>query len=109
MNYMFSHSGFNLNIETSGNSWNVSKVTDMKWMFMESSFNQNLASWDVSGITNYAKSEKFAYRAGFDNFNKSAIHDSWIEQKGFDPDNWSKIDYNDATSEYISITNWDGL
>ena len=31
--------------------WDVSKVTDMSWMFHASSFNGDLSSWDVSKVT----------------------------------------------------------
>ena len=33
-------------------SWNVSNVTDMSWMFSDSSFNQDISSWDVSNVKN---------------------------------------------------------
>jgi len=33
------------------NNWNVSKVTDMRWMFEASSFNQPLNDWNVSNVT----------------------------------------------------------
>jgi surface protein len=43
------------NLGSSGdmNTWDVSSVTNMQWMFLEtSSFNQPLGNWDVSGVTN---------------------------------------------------------
>ena len=33
-------------------SWDVSKVTDMSSMFLNSSFNHNISSWDVSNVKN---------------------------------------------------------
>ena len=46
MSYMFSESSFNQDIS----SWDVSNVTDMSGMFYESSFNQDISSWNVSNI-----------------------------------------------------------
>ena len=35
------------------NKWNVSNVTDMRWMFADAeAFNQPLNKWDVSNVTN---------------------------------------------------------
>ena len=47
MSYMFSHSSFNHDIS----SWDVSNVTDMSYMFCNSTFNQDISSWDVSNVT----------------------------------------------------------
>jgi len=36
-------------------AWNVSKVTNMGWMFASATtFNQNLSAWDVDSVTNMA-------------------------------------------------------
>ena len=48
MSSMFLNSSFNHNIS----SWNVSNVTDMSGMFSDSSFNQDISSWDVSNVKN---------------------------------------------------------
>jgi surface protein len=49
---MFRESSFNQNI----NSWNVGSVSDLSNMFLEaSSFNQDLSSWDVGTATNMAQ------------------------------------------------------
>ena len=39
------------------NKWNVSKVTDMKWMFKNAhSFNQPLNNWNVSYLVHFGGS-----------------------------------------------------
>ena len=48
MSYMFLNSSFNKNI----GSWDVSNVINMSYMFSNSSFNQDISSWDVSNVTN---------------------------------------------------------
>ena len=35
------------------NTWDVSKITDMKYLFQgKTSFNDDISSWDVSSVTN---------------------------------------------------------
>ena len=46
MDWMFSNSSFNQPI---GN-WDVSNVTNMSWMFGDSQFNQNISGWCVRKI-----------------------------------------------------------
>ena len=48
MSFMFSNSSFNLDIS----SWDVSSVTDFSGMFMQTPFNQPIGDWDVSSATN---------------------------------------------------------
>ncbi|MEP0262670.1 BspA family leucine-rich repeat surface protein [Dokdonia sp.] len=47
MSYMFSESSFNQDIS----NWNVSNVTDMTFMFAQSSFNKDIGNWNVSSVT----------------------------------------------------------
>jgi surface protein len=48
MNSMFLGSSFNADIST----WDVSNVTNMSSMFLGSSFNADISTWDVSNVTN---------------------------------------------------------
>tara|TARA_B100000949_G_C14288877_1_gene456038 strand:+ start:3439 stop:8841 length:5403 start_codon:yes stop_codon:yes gene_type:complete len=50
MSYMFDKSTFNQDIF----SWDVSNVLDMSYMFFSSSFNKDINSWDVSNVVNMA-------------------------------------------------------
>jgi len=48
MKYMFYNSTFNGDISL----WDVSKVTNMSCMFYDSNFNGDISKWNVSNITN---------------------------------------------------------
>ncbi|MBW8243513.1 BspA family leucine-rich repeat surface protein [Muricauda oceani] len=50
MSYMFDKSSFNQDIS----SWDTSNVEDMSYMFFSSSFNNDINSWDVSNVVNMA-------------------------------------------------------
>ena len=52
LNNCFQRSSYN---GTDISNWNVSNVTGMSGMFMESPFNQNISSWDVSNVTTMAR------------------------------------------------------
>jgi transmembrane protein, putative len=47
---MFSAGIFNQNIA----NWDVSSVTNMEWMLSFNEFNQPLYNWNVSSVTNMA-------------------------------------------------------
>jgi surface protein len=48
---------FEMNTRFNGDisKWDVSKVTDMTWMFFGSKFNGDISGWDVSKVTNMFK------------------------------------------------------
>ena len=49
MSYLFADLDFNGDIS----AWNVSNAINMKWMFsLCKSFNQDISNWDVSNVTN---------------------------------------------------------
>jgi surface protein len=48
MNELFMNSDFNGNIS----NWNVSNVKEMRHMFFNSKFNGNISKWDVSNVNN---------------------------------------------------------
>ena len=48
MRYMFYNSEFNRDIS----KWNVGNVTNMSCMFYESEFNSDISKWNVSNVTN---------------------------------------------------------
>ncbi len=51
MDELFRDSSFNQDIST----WDVSSVLDMSYMFYNSQFNQDISSWDVSSVTSCAQ------------------------------------------------------
>jgi surface protein len=71
MSFMFSHSPFNGDIS----KWNVSNVTDMSKMFYFSEFNGDISQWDVSNVTNMSGM-----------FNDSPLEKNppkWYKDKGY--------------------------
>jgi surface protein len=48
MEFLFCGSEFNGDIS----KWNVSNVTNMGWMFYKSQFNKDISSWDISNVLN---------------------------------------------------------
>ena len=66
MSYLFMETNFNEDIS----NWNVSNVTDMSYMFYSATkFNQPIGSWDVSKVTNmqgmFAGAESFNQPLGY--------------------------------------------
>lgn len=51
MSFLFQMTEFNEAID----QWDTSNVTDMEGMFMSSSFNQDISRWNVSNVTNMSK------------------------------------------------------
>jgi len=55
-NFDFTYGGnFNGNFRNDLSSWDVENVTDMSYMFANSTFNSNLSKWDISSINNKDK------------------------------------------------------
>ena len=51
MKYMFTNCNYSGNNRDISN-WDVSNVTDMEAMFLNSKYNGNISGWDVSNVTN---------------------------------------------------------
>ena len=66
-----------MNIASSFNSnWDVSSVTDMRWMFNgASSFNQNLSNWDIASVTDMEGI--FNGQTGLSDINKCYMDDAF--------------------------------
>jgi surface protein len=75
MSYMFSNTAnFNQNI----GSWNTSAVTNMNAMFQSASaFNQSIGSWNVSNVTNFVNFMSSKTTETFSTTNLDAIYNGW--------------------------------
>ena len=64
---------FNQNI----NSWNTAKVTDMSFMFADSSFNQPIGNWNTSNVTTMAAMfiSAVSFNQNIGNWNTSKVTD----------------------------------
>jgi surface protein len=92
MSYMFSNSAYNQPL----NNWNVSNVTNMSSMFQNAKFNQPINNWNVSNVTDMGS--MFA----FTNFFNQPL------------DNWDVSNVTDMKTMFIyakafnqSLSNWD--
>ena len=76
--------------------WDVSKVTDMGYLFYRTLFNENINNWDVSNVTNM---EYMFY--GAESFNNNI--NNWIVLNVTS----MRSMFNGATSFNQNINNWD--
>ena len=73
---------WNLTIEATAGNPDLSKVTDMSYMFyLASAFNQDISGWDVSNVTNMTHmfAEANAFNQGLSGWNVSKVTDmAWM-------------------------------
>jgi surface protein len=81
-------------------SWNVSKVTNMSYMFYETkNFNQNIGSWNVSKVTNM--SNMFA-NAGLSTANYDATLIGWATITPPETALKQNVTFDAGTSKYCN-------
>ena len=97
MKYMFFGSLFYQDIS----SWDVSNVTNMSYMFSISFFNLDISSWDVSNVTDM----KYMFSLSFDNFNQDIS--SWDVSKVKDMEGMFR--YANVFNQDISSWNVDNV
>ena len=87
----------NLNITSIDISfWDTSNVTDMKWMFFATDFNQDISNWDTSSVTDMSYMFRFT-----NNFNKNI--GSWDTSNVVN----MKLMFFGALAFNQNIGNWD--
>ncbi len=116
MGNIFCFSNFNGNIE----NWDVSNVTNMKYMFsFASEFNGNISNWDVSNVINmgymFGDAEKFNQPLNFDTSNVTnmccmfSCARSFNQPLNFDTSMVTNIEamFRDAKKFNSPLNNWD--
>ena len=71
MRFLFGYTNFNGDIS----NWDVSKVTDMSKMFAQTPFNGDISNWDVSQVTTMVQ---MFYKASF---KRTLCGAAWINSK----------------------------
>jgi uncharacterized repeat protein (TIGR01451 family) len=98
-----------LNFNQPINHWDVSNVTDMSEMFMNTGYNQPLNSWNVSNVTNM---EKMFYISDFDqplnNWDVSNVMNMKMMFAN-NPLNWYFFNQPLNTWDVSNVTNMEGM
>ena len=85
MRFLFNETSFNGDIS----HWDVSNVTDMEGMFSKSSFNQDISAWDVSNVTDMSYMFSLA-----NNFNQ--------DLSGWNVENVTEcVDFSASTPQWV--------
>ena len=103
MSYVFQGSQFNGDIS----KWNVSRVKSMEGMFCESKFNGDISKWNVSGVVDMSwMFEESQFNGDISNWNVSGVVDmSWMfEESQFNGDisNWNVSGVKDMCGMFES-------
>jgi surface protein len=79
MSYMFNQTtSFNNGGSSSINGWDVSNVVNMQGMFQSATaFNQNIGSWNVSNVTNFISFMLLKTDLDYSAANLDSIYNTW--------------------------------